>query len=156
PNQVTPEEFNRLTDQFTAIKRGETDLQIDTSGMKPKEAEAFKNGTMSDISSLMATSSGREMLNALTNNMNDMNPEFGDHHITTIGQIDAKLNERTGKMERDAGNAETVWKENPNITDPNQQEAANLNGTDARVKYMPGESAMVPGTNTLGTSDTIL
>lgn len=66
--QVSPEEFEETVELYSDIRRGKTNLQIDTTGMTAAQAAAFTNGTMDDMATLMQTKSGREMIESIARN----------------------------------------------------------------------------------------
>jgi len=88
PNQVSPDEFERMSHMYADIMGGRSDLKIggtmdDGSKYAPatrlddKELEKFRSGALGDIATLMQTESGRELLEKLA--------YTGDkHHVTTI------------------------------------------------------------------------
>lgn len=67
---VSQEEFDEMVQLYSDIRKGKTQLQWDTSsfGKDKDAAEAFKNGTMEDLSKIMQTPSGRAMLKELAHN----------------------------------------------------------------------------------------
>lgn len=64
-NQVTQAEYDRIVREYSEIRLGRTDLQIDTSGLSEADAAAFRDGTMSDIADIMQTESGRGLIGSL-------------------------------------------------------------------------------------------
>lgn len=84
PNEVSQAEFDRRVQQYNDIKRGRTDLQIDTANMKPDEAKAYQEAALGDMSKLMQTESGRAMLDHLTNDVD----KDGNHIVTKIASSD--------------------------------------------------------------------
>jgi hypothetical protein len=94
PNALTKEEYDKVLKQYSDIDRGKGDLQINTEGMSEEEAKKFKEGTMGDISKMLQTQEGREMLAKLGDNVatdasgNTIKDASGNevHRKTTIGQ----------------------------------------------------------------------
>jgi hypothetical protein len=88
PNQVSPEEFERMSHMYADIMGDRSDLHIgrtmdDGSQRAPatrldeKEYQKFRSGALGDIATMMQTESGRELLERLA--------YTGDkHHVTTI------------------------------------------------------------------------
>jgi hypothetical protein len=135
PNQVTLDEYNRLAEQYASIKRGDTDVQFDTSGMKPEDAAKFKNGAMTDIASMMQTQSGREMLDGVTDNVS---PMTGEHHTVTISNTN------------NPQNADTAG---PAGQDKQEHDGT---GVDSQIQYKPGEDFFLRNQNVKETSNSAL
>jgi len=112
-NNVSEEEFERISRQFSDIRRGRTDLNLDTAGMDPAEAAAFRQATMGDVGDILQTSAGRELIGGLANQTN--------HHTTTIHRRADNTNAEGGS---EVGAVPGSW--------------ADGTGTNAAVTYSPG------------------
>lgn len=64
-NNVTQEQFRDIARQYSDIRMGRSDLQINTAGMDDDEAEQFRNRTMNDIGDILQTDIGRELIGDL-------------------------------------------------------------------------------------------
>jgi hypothetical protein len=132
PDQVSPEEFNRLAEQYAAIKRGDTDLKIDTSNMDEKTAKEFRDGAMNDFATMMSTPTGRALLNGVTDN-HDVS---GVHHTTTVGGLPPGA-------------------DGPSSSGADEHNSDHV-GEDARVQYAPGETMAARCGRPAATSDEVL
>lgn len=83
PNQVTQAEFQDIAATYSDIRRGQTNFQFDTAGMTDKEAAAFQGHVMGDMSRILTTQSGRDLLNQLAYGKN----ANGDAVTTTLHNI---------------------------------------------------------------------
>ena len=87
-NVVSSEEYQRIVELYSDIRRGRTDLRLagseafGTDPAQQKNMEAFRSGAMDDIADILQTSSGRELIGTLAHNYGGIE---GDH-ITTIGR----------------------------------------------------------------------
>ena len=72
-NQVSQEEFQKIAHTFSDVRMGRGDLHVDTSSFDGANAKAdaarYRTGAMDDIANMMMTSSGRNQINNLSNNV---------------------------------------------------------------------------------------
>jgi hypothetical protein len=69
-NQVSQEEYEDIARTFSDIRTGRGDLTIDTSEMTDADQEErYRDGTLSSIADMMMTTSGRQQVNNMSNNV---------------------------------------------------------------------------------------
>ena len=69
-NQVTQEEYQNIAHTFSDVRTGRGDLTLDTSAITdPAQAQTYRDGTMVAIADMMMTTSGRQQINNLSNNV---------------------------------------------------------------------------------------
>ena len=69
-NQVTAEEYERIVATYSDIRLGRGDLTVETSDLTdPSQRDSFMSGTMDAVADIMMTSSGREMIYQLSDNV---------------------------------------------------------------------------------------
>lgn len=68
-NDVTQEEFLAIARQYSDIRRGNTQIELDfaTPGADPKRTATLENRTMADIGDIMQTRVGRDLIGDLAN-----------------------------------------------------------------------------------------
>ena len=81
PNQLSQEEFERVAGTYSDIQKGNTNLQFDTTNMDDKKSADFKSKVMGDMSNILTTSSGRDLLTQLAYGTN---PNNGNAYTTTL------------------------------------------------------------------------
>lgn len=87
-NQVSAEEYERIVQTYSDIRLGRGDLTIDTSEMTdPEQERTYRQGTMDAIADMMQTTSGRNMIYSLSNNVmqddsGNARQFIGDHDVT--------------------------------------------------------------------------
>jgi hypothetical protein len=127
---VSQEEFDEMAALYSDIRRGKTDIQFDLSrfGDNKEAAEAFKNGTMADLSSIMQTPSGRAMLKELAHSENGTKVTLGKandpDHPETSPLYKGRTFEQLDMDERWAQKAEL---------DQNKP-------VSSRIEYAPGQT----------------
>ena len=85
-NQVSAEEYDRIVQTYSDIRLGRGDLTIDTSEMTDDNQEStYRQGVMDQIGDMMETTSGRNMIYQLHNNV--MENDSGDDR-SFIGDTD--------------------------------------------------------------------
>jgi hypothetical protein len=69
-NQVSQEEYEDIARTFSDIRTGRGDLTIDTGEMTDEgQEERYRDGAMGSIADMMMTTSGRQQINNLSNNV---------------------------------------------------------------------------------------
>lgn len=69
PNQLTQEEYQQVARDFSNIRMGRSDIEIDAStAAKPEE---YTEGVMNDIADIMQSESGRDLIRRLGDNEDD-------------------------------------------------------------------------------------
>jgi len=120
-NQVSAAEYEQLVHTYSDVRLGRGDLTMDTSMIAdPKQAAAYREGTMTNIAELMMTEGGRAQVERMQNNVlhDDAGKARTDakghdiHHHTTIRPLfrDAngdgnQTNDPTTAADYDNGNA---------------------------------------------------
>lgn len=85
-NQVSEAQFREIARTYSDIRMGRSDLQINLpANMDPKDAEAYRQGTMRDIGRILQTETGRDLIGQLSHNTD----EHGNHRVTSIAGNDA-------------------------------------------------------------------
>ena len=135
PNQVTQAELEHYALVYSNVRMGRGDLTIDAS--KSDDPKQYKRDMMDDVGDLMQTTSGREMLDTLSNNVGAGKDDKGNwiHRHTTVGPF----LDKEGNVERSNSNEQAIA--------PLDQPEAGHNarfangkpgvGTDARVHVNP-------------------
>jgi hypothetical protein len=118
PNQVTKEQYDKICNQYSDIRMGESNIKINTDGMGPEQKKKFMDGSMNDIASMMQTKAGRDLVGQL----GSAKDENGRPRLTT-------LNNTTNP---EAACADSSRPEN-------RDKRHDGNGTDMKVKYAPGQ-----------------
>lgn len=119
-NQVSREDLAQIARTYSDIRLGRSDIQLNTAGMSPSEAERFRGETMGDIGNLLQTDAGRELVGSLANQPRG--------HTTRISQRAARPDE-----------ASTANAEGGAPGDAPVGSWADGRGTDAFVDYVPGD-----------------
>jgi hypothetical protein len=69
-NQVSEEEYERIARTYSDIRTGRGDLSIDTSMIgDANQAAEYRRGTMTSVADMMMTTSGRNQIMTLSNNV---------------------------------------------------------------------------------------
>lgn len=69
-NQVSQAEYQNIARTFSNVRMGRGDLSIDTSQITDEaQAKTYKDGAMVSIADMMMTTSGRQQINNLSNNV---------------------------------------------------------------------------------------
>ncbi len=114
-NQVTQDQYDEIVRQYSDIRLGRTDLQIDTAGLSEDDARAFRDGTMNDIADILQTESGRGLIGSLADAPG--HGLFGmSDSVTTI----SRRNNAAG------------------VADPSNANGGGTFGTSGYVRYVPG------------------
>ena len=79
-NQVTRAEFDALARQYSDIRRGETDIQIDTHELDERAAGRYRANLMERFAQIMQTRSGRDLVSGLASNPRHNRVLFGAFH----------------------------------------------------------------------------
>ena len=137
-NQLSPEEFEQMARMYADIGQGKTLLQVDTEGLNKDDAEAFKSGAMGDISTLMQTQSGRELIEKLAY---DNKSQDGTSHVTKLSRLGA---DESGERAKCKTPLDQVGKD---FTPA---------GADSQVWWHPGQTVSVDGHDDPFRSDVIL
>lgn len=137
-NQVSPEEFEQMARMYADISQGKTLLQLDTEGLSENDAEAFKAGAMGDISTLMQTQSGRELIEKLAY---DNKSTDGTAHVTKLSRLGA---DESGERAKCKTPLDQVGKD------------FTPTGADSQVWWHPGQTVSVDGHDDPFRSDVIL
>lgn len=115
PNQVTAEEYDQLVRTYSDIRLGRSDLKIDTSNAN--DAGQYQADMMDDIGDIMQTSSGRQLISQLSNNvMKDASGK--DVHRTTTLAPRYRVDPITGAKIPDNSNAGESGNSAPGIGSP--------------------------------------
>ena len=93
-NNVTQEQFQEIARQYSDIRMGRSDLQINTAGMEDDEAEQFRERTMADIGDLLQTEAGRDLIGELDEGALDDDGQT--RRITRIESGGVDVNNATG------------------------------------------------------------
>lgn len=118
-NQVTEEEYQQIARTYSDIRMDRSDLQLDLpADMDPADAEAYREGAMTDIGRILQTRSGRDLIGQLSDNQD----ADGNHRITRIAGNDP-----------DPQNAHASG--NPGDVGTHEHPGA---GGDSTVTYNPG------------------
>lgn len=113
-NQVTQEQYDDIVRQYSDIRLGRSDLQLDTAGLSEEDAAAFRAATMNDIADIMQTESGRGLIGSLADAPG--HGLFGmQDSITTISRRDTN-----------------------GVADPSNANGGGTFGTSGYVRYVPG------------------
>jgi hypothetical protein len=135
-NQVSQEEYQELARTYSNIRMGRSDIEFNTEGLEGEEADAFREGMMNDLASIMQTEGGRSMIGQLSDNEDD--------HTTTLSPLFNKNDEN----EYDASlgrNYDNGFAQADNIRDAYRVDADTAGeGTDSRVRINPG-TEIAPG-----------
>ncbi len=115
PNQISQEEFERVAGTYSDIQKGNTNLQFDTTNMDDKKSADFKSKVMGDMSNILTTSSGRDLLTQLAYGTN---PNNGNAYTTTLVDNVIPCGAATSFLDID--------------------DQSNGVGLDQSVKYLPG------------------
>ena len=132
PNQVTQAEYEQIAHTYSDIRMGRSDFEFNTEGLSDEDAEAFRQGSMNDLASIMQTEHGRTLINDLAYNEND--------HQTTL----SPLYKKDGSNNYDP----SLGLDNTNgFASPADRSKTWLNadgtageGSDSRVRYNPGQT----------------
>lgn len=137
-NQLSPEEFEQMARMYADIGQGKTLLQLDTEGLNKEDAEKFKSGAMGDISTLMQTQSGRELIEKLAYDNKGLD---GTAHVTKLSSL-----------------APDVSGERAKCKTPLDQVGKDFTpaGADSQVWWHPGQTVNVEGHDEPFRSDVIL
>jgi hypothetical protein len=126
PNQVTRDEFHQAAHDFSDVRLGRGNLKLAPDPhATPAEADAFTNGSMVDIATMLQTSTGREEVDELSHN------DRG--RTTTIGP---DLDKKTGAPLHSA----VTLAEHPHDAILNKDGTPRA-GSDAHIHYNPGVEA---------------
>lgn len=126
PNQVTQAEYEKIVATYSDIRRGKTDLQLNTEGMTEEQKTKFVHDTMGDIGSIMQTSSGRNLIEQLAYQKDD--------HQTTINLAKDSL-----------GNPNPLGA-SADAQDPLERSKwSDGTGVNAKLNYVPGQDVTIPG-----------
>jgi hypothetical protein len=69
-NQVTQAEYERIAHTFSDVRTGRGDLTVDASGFNNGgDAAAYREGAMVNIADMMMTTSGRNQVTSMSNNV---------------------------------------------------------------------------------------
>ncbi|MCA9675743.1 MAG: hypothetical protein H6709_21250 [Kofleriaceae bacterium] len=92
PNMVTADEYDHVVRTYSNIRLGRTDLKID--GSTAKDPAQYQADMMDDIGDIMQTSSGRTLIDRLSDNTNGVDASGNPiHHSTTLRpRLDASGN----------------------------------------------------------------
>jgi hypothetical protein len=124
PNQVTQQEFEKLANNYSDIRTGNSNIKLDTAGMDAKKEAEFREKTMKDFSSMLQTGSGRDLIDQLAH----AQAKDGTARTTTIHGIANPLG------------AEAAASDPAKAAD-----RGNGVGTNMTVNYAPGADVNVPG-----------
>jgi hypothetical protein len=128
-NQVTQEEFDRLVRQHSDIQLGRTDLQVDPEGLEGEERDNYRGAAMNDLTRIMQTESGRELVNGLADNQD----ERGRHRVTRIG----------GNHDGHYHGEQADAADDPHYRSLHPEDAYDHDGSDTNVYYHPGRTENV-------------
>ncbi|MCA9679123.1 MAG: hypothetical protein H6708_28180 [Kofleriaceae bacterium] len=92
-NTVTEEQFQEISRQYSDIRMGRSNLQLNTDGMTSEEADEFRRRSMADIGDILQTDSGRGLIGELSEGALDADGET--HRVTRIGKA-ADVNSSVG------------------------------------------------------------
>jgi hypothetical protein len=126
PNQVTQAEYEKLCNNYSDIRTGNSNLKIDAGKREGEEAEAFRNLILGDIQSIMQTAAGRELVERLATAADP----GGEAHTTTILGAESPGMARAGPATRNESTKH--WLQNGI-------------GTSMNVRYAPGEDVTREG-----------
>lgn len=123
-HQVTADEYEDIVRQYSDIRLGRTDIDIDTDGLSEEDAAAFRSGTMSDIADILQTSSGRQLVDSLADA-----PGHGLFNMFDTTTTITRRNDAAG---------------NP---DPSNATGGGVFGKSGNVNYVPGVDTVPGGAN---------
>lgn len=121
---VSEEEYARIVALYSDIRMGKTQLKLDTSGLDEDAAKAFRDGTMGDLSTMMQTESGRQLLDELAHG--------NKGHQTTIGATKGDPDTGAWLPGLDMGDVDDRWKLHHALHDGS--------GANSSVSYQPGQT----------------
>ena len=126
PNQVTQAEYQQIVNTYSDIRREKTDLKFDTTGMNDQDKAKFTGGAMEDISRIMQTKSGRDLINNLAHQKDD--------HTTTL------------RLSKDgSGNPDPVGANTDTLDVNDRPKRSDGKGANSVIEYVPGADAVLPG-----------
>ncbi len=160
-NVVSQEEYQKIARMYSDIRRGRGDLTIDTGSIDGKDAaakygmtaDAYKQGALNDVVSLMQTKSGRHEIEHLHDNPlanDDGSARDGwwgigqTHHHTTIKPLLTNDDPSTpgvdegGKMDRTNGYASPVGGDPNRAVNADGTLGARGAGSNVDILYNPG------------------
>ena len=136
-NTVTPEQFQQIARQYSDIRMGRTDIQLNTDGLSEGDATAYRRDTMHDLASIMQTNGGRQLIQGLSHN--------DKHHTTTIsplfrtnadGDYDASLGrDNTNGYAAPDGDGDLAYR---------NADGTSGAGVNSRVRINPGQGPIAP------------
>ncbi len=161
-NQVSQAEYQNIARTFSNVRRGEGDLSIDSSRFSPfagGDRATWEEGIQGNIADMMMTTSGRQQINNLSNNVTrnedgtartmlpfGLGPET--HHHTTIqplfGESSVDENGRTQWSDPWAWNRDASTLRHDNAFagggSHSSRDAAGVRGTgdDSTISINPG------------------
>ena len=132
PNQLTQAEYDQVVHTYSDIRLGRSDFEFNTDGLSDEDAEAFRQGSLDDLVSIMQTDHGRQLVGDLAYNEND--------HTTTLSPLFQK--DSSGDYDPDLGLDNTNGFASPDCRDDTWINADGTpgDGTDSRVRYNHGET----------------
>jgi hypothetical protein len=143
PNQVSEAEYEHIAHTYSDVRLGRGDLTIDPSALTdPKAQDAYRQGALNDIASMMQTTNGRAEIEQLHDNAPQSYDPFGiipKHMHTTLTPL---LQAGTQNVNPTNGYADPV--NQPAMT--TQADGTAGAGTDVNIRYNPGVNVMpAPG-----------
>lgn len=121
---VSQEEYDEIVALYSDIRRGKTQLKLDTAGLSEEDAAAFRQGTMGDLASMMQTPSGRALLAELAHGNNG--------HTTTLGHTAEDPDNEASLPGLDMNDVDDRWKLHNALHGGG--------GANSRVNYTPGKT----------------
>lgn len=126
PNMVSQAEYEKLCNQYSDIRTGNSQIKVDAGERKGEEADMFKAFLMGDIESMLQTEVGRSLINELSTQK-----DAGDKPLTTTIMGAASPTQAKAHTTERKQNA-IDWSENGV-------------GADMTVEYAPGKDVNKPG-----------
>jgi len=126
PNQVTAAEYDKVVNNYSDIRTGNSNVKLDAGGLPPEAAQAFRGGTLEDIVRILQTGGGRSVIDQLGH----AQAADGSARTTTISPNNG-LDEKNGWDHF----APTWWEggDAAKVTTPGA-------GANALVAHHPGEA----------------
>lgn len=81
---VSQEQFDKMLDTYESIKNGTSNIQISGVGMSDEDAEKFKAKVLDNMTTMMQTDAGRELLDELAN-QEHLKPEDREDIVISDG-----------------------------------------------------------------------
>lgn len=136
PNAVTQAEYERICRMYSDIRLGRGDLTIDPSALgTDAERDAYRQGAMGDIASMLQTESGRAIITQLHNNapQNDADGNPIHRHTTMVPLLASD-----GTLDRTNGYAAPDGPGSMRSVNADGTLGAAGTGTDVHIRYNPG------------------